>query len=134
MYKIKMASGVSEIRAEQTFFVFFRNFGAVERRWPKGMIVTYAIKSPLVLSSVGGALARHLAKCFNIIHDDGLDSQSGKKNLHVNTDTKIYLKNKTEREGGGEQPSSGAKKYGGNDAALWPEDNSDEQVATYGKC
>lgn len=48
-YKLKMANGVAEVSTEQLLLVFLRNFGTVERRIPKGMVVAYAMKSTLVL-------------------------------------------------------------------------------------
>lgn len=42
------------------------------------MIVEYALKSPILLSSDGGALGRHLEKCLNIVEDEGLYRQEEK--------------------------------------------------------
>lgn len=59
------------------------------------MIVSYAMKIALVLSSVNGALGRQKKKFLNIIRDDGLGSQTGKdQNTKVRTDTKNDSKNK----------------------------------------
>lgn len=62
------------------------------------MIVDYALKRPIFLSSVGGALDRHLGKFLNIVGDKGLYRQeetSPKK--QVKTDEKEDLKKVKDR-------------------------------------
>lgn len=75
IYKTMITKGLAEVRDEQNFVVLLSNFGPVEQHWTKGMIVEYAIKIPLVLSTIGGDFGLHLEKCLNIPQYNGLDLQ-----------------------------------------------------------
>lgn len=54
-HKLKMTEGVGEASAEKPLYVSMRNFVAIEWKLTKGIVLEYAVKSPLVISNVGAS-------------------------------------------------------------------------------
>lgn len=93
-----MANGIAEFAAEPSFAVLLRNFETVEMRWPKGMVVAYAMNSPVVQPSVGGAPGRDLAKCRNIVEEDGGEHPSSGPEKTVESNGAYERRTRTEKE------------------------------------
>jgi len=68
----RVMNSVHEVRAGQPFELLMTNFSAHPRRFPKGMVIAYASRSPVVLIHVGSKTANELVKehCLSQAVDD----------------------------------------------------------------
>ena len=63
---VRVMNSVHEVKADESFIILLSNFTSKHRLLPKGMIVTYATRSPLAFLEVDGAVAADISQAYGL--------------------------------------------------------------------
>lgn len=67
--KLRVPNGVGEVNSNLSLWIYHCNFGCVERRLPKVIVIETSSKSPLIITEVPGSLGRGIVQGLNIVSD-----------------------------------------------------------------
>lgn len=66
MYKVRADNGVTEVLLDKLFSILLSNLGHYERKFPKGMVFSYAKMNPLALVQIVGQSGKEISRCRHI--------------------------------------------------------------------